>query len=160
MHLDDAAVKPDAHLDAVERAMLAVRRRQTRRSLAQRAGQTGAPAVDGSAFDVLDAVEAAEQSGELASVSSVASALHIDQPRASKLVAAAVSAGLVRRKADQTDGRRALLVRTRAGRAVTDEIHRFRRAAFAAAMSDWSDADRAAFARLLTAFVGALGRQS
>ncbi len=42
------------------------------------------------------------------------------------------------------------------GRALSDEVHRFRRAMFSAAMADWPDADRAAFARLLTRFVDAL----
>ncbi|MFD4429251.1 MarR family transcriptional regulator, partial [Nocardia sp. NPDC058497] len=39
-------------------------------------------------------------------VSTVAAALAVDQPRASKLVAAAVTAGYLRRVADQSDGRR------------------------------------------------------
>jgi DNA-binding MarR family transcriptional regulator len=65
-------------------------------------------------------------------------------------------AGLVRREADQADGRRALLVRTERGNALSEELHRFRRSVFATAMSDWTDADRAAFARLLTRFVESL----
>lgn len=69
------------------------------------------------------------------------------------MVAAAVDAGLVRRTADQADGRRALLVRTAAGRRLSEQAHAFRRAAFAGGMAGWSAADRAAFARLLTRFV-------
>ena len=143
----------DSNLDAVERAMVAIRRSQTRRSLARLAG---APA-NGAGFDVLDAVEAAEQAGEPATVSAVAAALGIGQPRASKLVAAAVDSGLVRREADQDDGRRALLVLTRAGRVRCERVHEFRRSVFSAAMSDWTDDDRAQFARLLTRFVAGLG---
>ncbi|MET7763363.1 MarR family winged helix-turn-helix transcriptional regulator [Streptomyces sp. NPDC005393] len=67
----------------------------------------------------------------------------VDQPRASGLIAGAVEAGLVRREADQSDGRRALLVRTEAGRALTQEVHRFRRSVFAEAMEGWPEADRA-----------------
>lgn len=144
--------KPNAGVEAVEWAMVALRRSQTRRTLARLAERQGGT-TSSSTFDVLDVVEAAELAGAPASVSSVSAALTIDQPRASKLVAAAVEAGLVRREADQTDGRRSLLVRTEAGRAVTDEVHRFRGSVFAAAMADWSDADRADFARLLTRFV-------
>ena len=147
--------KTNSDVAAVERAMVAIRRSQTRRTLARLAEREGR-STSGSTFDVLDVVEAAEQAGAPASVSSLAAALPIDQPRASKLVAAAVEAGLVRREADQTDGRRALLVRTEAGRAATDEVHRFRGSIFAAAMADWSDADRADFARLLTRFVDRL----
>ncbi|MEU5644986.1 MarR family winged helix-turn-helix transcriptional regulator [Streptomyces milbemycinicus] len=153
-------------VDDIERAMVAIRRSQSRRSLARLADGDGrgggdppkGSAAKGAAFDVLDAIEAAEQSGAPATVSGVAAALAVDQPRASKLVAGAVEAGLVRREADQADGRRALLVMTEAGRALTDEVRRFRRSVFAEAMAEWPEADRAEFARLLTDFVGALGR--
>jgi len=166
-HPSGEQVQGDEDVKAVERAMVAIRRSQTRRALtrlaegrdaADDAGAVGAVGgtVGGSAVDVLDTIEAAEQAGAPATVSSVAAALNIDQPRASKLVAAAVEAGLVRREADQADGRRALLVRTERGTALSEELHRFRRSVFATAMADWTDADRAAFARLLTRFVEAL----
>jgi DNA-binding MarR family transcriptional regulator len=152
-------VQEDEHVKAVERAMVAIRRSQTRRALTRLAEgrhDTDAGVVGGAAVDVLDAIEAAEQAGTPATVSGVAAALNVDQPRASKLVAAAVEAGLVRREADQADGRRALLVRTERGNALSEELHRFRRSVFATAMSDWTDADRATFARLLTRFVESL----
>ena len=150
-------VQEDEHVKAVERAMVAIRRSQTRRALTRLAEeQDDTDVVGGSAVDVLDAIEAAEQAGTPATVSGVAAALNVDQPRASKLVAAAVEAGLVRREADQADGRRALLVRTEPGTTLSQELHRFRRSIFATAMSDWTDADRAAFARLLTRFVKSL----
>jgi len=106
---------------------------------------------------VLDIIEEAEEAGGRATVTSVAAALDIDQPRASKLVAAAVTAGLVRREADQADGRRALLVRTPAGRHLSAQAHAFRRQVFGEAMADWPAADRTEFARLLTRFVDSLG---
>ena len=179
-------VQEDEHVKAVERAMVAIRRSQTRRALTRlaegrddtdAAGVVGGAAGDelaarqapapagtpatrsggrGSAVDVLDAIEAAEQADTPATVSSVGAALNVDQPRASKLVAAAIQAGLVRREADQADGRRALLVRTERGTTLSQELHRFRRSIFATVMADWADADRAAFARLLTRFVGSL----
>jgi DNA-binding MarR family transcriptional regulator len=80
----------------------------------------------------------------------------VDQPRASKLVASAVEAGLVRRLADQADGRRSFLATTADGRAAGEQMRRSRAAAFDAAMSGWSDAERATFAGLLTRFVAAL----
>ena len=153
-------VQEDEYVKAVERAMVAIRRSQTRRALTRlaegRHDTDHAGVVVGSAVDVLDAIEAAEQAGTPATVSDVAAALHVDQPRASKLVAAAVEAGLVRREADQTDGRRAFLVRTERGTSLSEELHRFRRSIFATAMADWTDADRAAFAQLLTRFVESL----
>src|SRR4029450_3555852 len=144
------------HVKALEPPMVAIRRSQTRRALtrlAERRDDTDdSGVVGGSAVDVLDAIEAAEQAGTPATVSGVAAALNRDQPRASKVWAAAVQAGLVRREADQADGRRALLVRTERGHTLSKELHRFRRSIFATVMSDWTNADRAAFARLLTRF--------
>ncbi|HET6317571.1 MAG TPA: MarR family winged helix-turn-helix transcriptional regulator [Chloroflexota bacterium] len=143
-------------IDVIERAFITVRRRQTRRALAQLARTPLPPA----SFDVLDVVEAAEQAGSIASVSSVAEALHIDQPRASKLVARAVELGLVWREADQADGRRSQLVRTATGRRVSERVHRFRRGVFARAMADWSAHERAQFAVLLDRFVSALDNRA
>lgn len=100
----------------------------------------------------LDVIEDATEP----TVSTVAAALAVDQPRASKLVAAAVAAGLVRRGADQADGRRTLLVLTEHGTELLAEAHRRRRGAFSRAMTGWTDTDRAEFTRLLTRFVGAL----
>jgi DNA-binding MarR family transcriptional regulator len=137
---------------AVERAMVAIRRSQTRRTLARLAGAQ--PGTAGA--EVLDVIEESEEHDEPATVTSVAAALNIDQPRASKLVAAAVAAGLVRREADQADGRRALLVRTPAGRRVSAEIHAFRQEVIAAAVADWPATERAELARLLTRFVSAM----
>ena len=146
-----SASRFSTYLDAVERAIVALRRRMTRRTFAQQAGED-APAT----YDVLDVVEAAEDAGRSATVSAVATALQVDQPRASRLVAAAVEAGWLIRVADQADGRRALLARTDEGRAVSEHLHGFRRSMFATAMANWSDEERAMFARLLTSFVAQL----
>ncbi|MEV0227903.1 MarR family transcriptional regulator [Nonomuraea sp. NPDC050786] len=134
----------DKEIAAIERAMVAIRRRQSRRVLARQQGATGPE------FEVLDVIEGAD---EAVTVSTVAQALNVDQPRASRLVAAAVTAGLVRREADQADGRRAWLVLTEAGRAAMEQAHRGRQAAFAAATEGWTAEERAEFARLLTRFV-------
>lgn len=141
--------KPDP-VSAVESAMIAVRRRQTRRTFAV---QTGGPDP---VQEVLDAIEAAEP--DSLGVNGVAAALAVDQPRASKLVAAAVSSGLVRREADQQDGRRTNLVLTARGREQLEVVHAYRRARFAGAMEDWSATERETFADLLTRFVTGLDR--
>jgi DNA-binding MarR family transcriptional regulator len=157
----------DEHIETVERAMVAIRRSQNRRTLARLAAArqgarprggpgTAADGAAGASADVLDIIEEAEETGGRATVTSVAAALNIDQPRASKLVAAAVAAGLVRREADQADGRRALLVRTPTGRRLSAQAHAFRRQVFGQAMAGWPAADRAEFARLLTRFVESL----
>jgi DNA-binding MarR family transcriptional regulator len=134
----------------VETAMIAIRRRQTRRTFAVDAG--GPDPVQ----EVLDALEAAGP--DRIGVNGVAAALGVDQPRASKLVAAAVSAGLVRREADQADGRRTNLVLTTDGERQLEWVHDYRRDRFATAMDDWTDAERQTFADLLARFVTALDR--
>jgi DNA-binding MarR family transcriptional regulator len=157
-----------AAVDTVERAMVRIRRRAGRQALAERARRGGAPLSPG-VVQVLDVLESAEDAAGdptgargpamTPGVTEVSLALRVDRPRASRLVAAAVEAGLVRRVADQADGRRAGLVRTAAGRAATERVRQFRRAAFEAAMADWTAAERATFARLLTRFVDALDGQ-
>jgi DNA-binding MarR family transcriptional regulator len=135
----------------VEAAMVTIRRRQTKKLFARAAG-----VADDSGQQVIDAIEAAGD--EPLGVNGIAEALGVDQPRASKLVAAAVTAGLVRREADQLDGRRTNLVLTPAGHHRLAAVHAFRRARFAEAMTDWPDADKETFALLLTRFVAALNR--
>ncbi len=134
----------------VEAAMIAIRRRQTRRTFAVQSG--GPDPVQ----EVLDAVEAAGPAP--LGVNGIATALGVDQPRASKLVAAAVTAGLVRREADQADGRRTNLVLTPAGRSQLETVHTHRRTHFAAAMAEWTPEERTTFANLLTRFLTALDR--
>ncbi|MER7005857.1 MarR family winged helix-turn-helix transcriptional regulator [Dactylosporangium sp. NPDC000555] len=148
MHNEDENAKA---LAAIEAGMVAIRRRQTRRALAR-----GFAEVDPALFDVVDAVEAGEQLRRPMTVTDVAAALDVAQPRASKLVAAAVEAGLIRREADQRDGRRALLARTVAGRELCERVHRSRRGRFARATEHWTAAERATFAQLLTRFVEGL----
>lgn len=138
---------------AVERAMVAMRRSQSRRALAHIARQGRDLGVELGVFGVLDAVEEGA-----ATVTEVAQAISVDQPRASRLAAQAVRAGLLVRKADQADGRRALLTLTARGRAVLDRVHRFRQDRAARAMADWAPAERAAFAELLPRFVAAFTR--
>ncbi|AHH15607.1 putative transcriptional regulator, MarR family [Nocardia nova SH22a] len=129
--------------------MVTIRRRQNRRTLAA----AGEPS--GQAFDVLDVVESLPQ----ATVSAVATALGADQPRASRLIAAAVDGGYIERIADQHDGRRSQLVLTTAGQHVVAAAHRRRAEAFAEAMDDWTAGERAQFAALLTRFVDRLPGQ-
>ncbi|MGA4952519.1 MarR family winged helix-turn-helix transcriptional regulator [Streptomyces lydicamycinicus] len=148
----------DADVVAIERAMVALRRSAARRTLARQAAREGGrPVPEGAAFEVLDVVEAAGERGEPAGVREVADALRVDQPRASKLVAAAVQAGHLRREADQADGRRTLLAVTADGRELLEAAHAFRRSVVARVTRDWPAAERTAFARLFTRFMDDFG---
>jgi DNA-binding MarR family transcriptional regulator len=134
---------------AVERAMVTIRRMQTRRTLSRSA------CADPTVVAVLDAVEGHVDQREPASVSGVASALAVDQPRASRLVARAVADGWLSREADQADGRRASLRLTEAGTNLLAQVHRHRQDVFATAMADWPAERQVTFAQLLTEFVEA-----
>lgn len=142
----------DVHATAaVERAMVAIRRSQSRRALLKMGGAT----VDPTLFEVVDVVE---EGGGAATVTSVADRLGVDQPRASRLVARAVEEGLVRRVADPSDGRRSTLALTDLGTEHAERVHAFRCEVFGTAMRAWPEHDRQEFARLLTDFVEALGQ--
>ena len=141
----------DEPIAAVERAMVRIRRSVTRRALGRLlAPRLGAP-VDLGVLAVLGVVEAA--GGRAVTVGEVATGAGIEPSRASRVVAAAIGAGHVRRVADQRDGRRVGLELTPAGRAVAAEVRALRREAFARAMAGWAAEDRARFATLLTRFV-------
>jgi DNA-binding MarR family transcriptional regulator len=135
-------------IEMIEQSMIALRRSQRRRTLARLSG-----ALPDTAVEVIDVIEAAELAGQPATVSAVADALDTDQPRASKLVAAAVEAGLVERRADQADGRRSFLAMTPAGMEVTEQIHGVRRRLIGSALSSWDKGDVSDFARLLNRFI-------
>jgi DNA-binding MarR family transcriptional regulator len=97
--------------------------------------------------------------GDGASVSELASAIGVDQPRASRVVADCVDRGLVTRSTDPTDARRSVIALTDDGRAVIDERRRERRAAVEQALDGFTPAERAQLAALLARFVAG-GRSS
>ena len=140
----------------IEQAMVAIRRRHSRRALARQAERDHAPPVSIAVTEVLDIVEHNGDLGRPTTVTDLGRTLGIDQPRASKLAGQAIAAGLLRREADQQDGRRSPLQLTAGGRAYLDQVHHYRRTQFARAISGWTDQERQAFAHLLTRFVTAL----
>ena len=154
--MGDVDSKPFLPEHAVERAMVAIRRRQTRRAFAGRAPAAHGQAVSPAVTELLDAVEAETAADRDVTVTDLTRLLAIDQPRASKLTGAAVSSGLLRRLADQQDGRRSTIMLTADGTGYLDTVHRYRQSRFAAAMGGWTDSERAVFADLLTRFVAAL----
>lgn len=91
--------------------------------------------------------------GDGASVSELAAAIGVDQPRASRVVADCVERGLVTRSIDATDARRSVIALTDAGRAVLEERRRERRDAVERSLQGFSAVERAQFAELLARFV-------
>ncbi|WP_448006633.1 MarR family winged helix-turn-helix transcriptional regulator [Agromyces bauzanensis] len=92
------------------------------------------------------------------SVTDLAAAIGVDQPRASRLVQAAVDAGHVRRDVDPTDARRSILVITDGGRAALSSLLDHRRGAVDRALADFSPTERQQFAALLSRFAEAWRR--
>ncbi|MFG6475825.1 MarR family winged helix-turn-helix transcriptional regulator [Microbacterium sp. P06] len=91
-------------------------------------------------------------------VSEAAAAIGVDQPRASRLVQQLADHGLVRREADPADARRTRIALTDAGDALVRGFRGERRDAVSTALSDFTEADRAEFARLLAKFAEAWPR--
>jgi DNA-binding MarR family transcriptional regulator len=79
-------------------------------------------------------------------ISDVAQRLNIDLSVASRQVAALEAAGYIRREADEADRRATRLTATDAGARVLEESHRRMVAAFAAALSGWTDDEVAGLA--------------
>jgi DNA-binding MarR family transcriptional regulator len=101
----------------------------------------------------------AESHGSDVTVGAVAERLGIDPSTASRLVGHAIDAGFVARRPSPRDARRANLQLTDAGRRLKEVADRFRRAYLAELLADWTDAERAEFARLLTRFTDAAVRE-
>lgn len=106
-------------------------------------GRFGGPAR----FRLLEAL--AKASAPL-SVSELGDAIGVDQPRASRLVQQAVEMGLVRREADPDDARRTRIALTTDGERLVRGFLGQRTDAVASALADFTDAERAELARLLT----------
>jgi DNA-binding MarR family transcriptional regulator len=108
----------------------------------------GGPRIGGPArLRLLEALAAA--SGPL-SVSEIAEAVGVDQPRASRLVQQAAQMGLVRREADADDARRTRVALTDDGRKIVRGFRGERRSAIDAALAGFTDDERTELARLLT----------
>lgn len=124
---------------------------------APRRGRGGPGLAQAARFRLLDALEAAPQPP---SVGQLADAIGVDQPRASRLVQAAVEAGHARREVDPSDARRSAIVLTAAGRRVLAGARDTRRGAVETALAGFTPAEAAEFARLLSRFVAAWPRDT
>lgn len=108
----------------------------------------------GARFRMLDALL-----GGPNSVSELAEAIGVDQPRASRLVADAAHRGMVERHPDPADARRIVVELTAAGRTMLEGVKSSRRSRVEAALDSFTPDERAAFAALLGRFAAALGNR-
>jgi len=103
-------------------------------------------------------LEALSTASHPLTVSEIAEAVGVDQPRASRLVQQSVELGLVRREADPDDARRTRIVLTEQGAAIVRGFRGDRRDAVDGALAGFTDAERAELARLLTKLADAWPR--
>jgi DNA-binding MarR family transcriptional regulator len=101
----------------------------------------------------------ADVPGEL-TVGGLAAEMGVVQPVASRMVAACIADGLLRRAASQADGRRTVLELTERGEAERTRFAAEQRAAFEDITAGWSPEDRAQFARLLVRYTADAGAWS
>jgi len=98
-------------------------------------------------FRLLDALESGGRT-----ITELAEAIGVDQPRASRLVAFGVRGGVLRKRADPSDARRALVELTDAGRATLDSARARRRGALERGLAGFTPEEADQFADLLTRF--------
>jgi DNA-binding MarR family transcriptional regulator len=145
----------------VDRAMVRIRRSQGRRTIGRLMQQRLGGALNLANISVADAVQELSEIGDQRpTIGSMAQTLGVDPSRASRMAAAAIRAGLVKRIASQSDGRRSHLELTSDGSKALELTRRFRLKFFAQLMSSWSDRECEEFGRLLARFTDSLPRVS
>jgi DNA-binding MarR family transcriptional regulator len=98
---------------------------------------------------VLEAIDAASAGADAAAIADVAVELGLDRSNASRMLADAVEAGLVRKTISPQDARRTELALTPAGEALLDAARAWQRETFARLVADWPPADASRFAGYL-----------
>lgn len=137
--------------------MVRIRRSQSRRTIGRLMRQRLDGHLNLAALSVADALQELVEAGEqMPTIGRMAKRLGIEPSRASRMTAAAIRAGLVRRIASQSDGRRSHVELTSEGSKALEMVRRFRMKFFAQLMADWSDRECAEFGRLLIRFTDSL----
>jgi DNA-binding MarR family transcriptional regulator len=136
----------------VTETMIELRRSIARHSLGKRVQERIGQQLDLSHLGVLDALNPPPLDAEL-TVGTVAERYGVDPSHASRIVASAVEAGIVRRIPSTHDARKVTLEITERGHELLAEVARIRREWMAAAMSEFTDEERKQFARLFSHFV-------
>jgi DNA-binding MarR family transcriptional regulator len=150
----------DTNVAEIERAAFQLRRLWTKpqllRHLRERCEQ--GDGIQLSNLMVIYAVADLGEDHDDVTVGAVADRLDVDPSTGSRLVGHAIDAGFVSRRPSRVDARRANLDLTDAGRTLKELADGFRYRFIAELVADWTDAERAEFARLLRRFSDAAAR--
>lgn len=137
--------------------MVRIRRSQSRRTIGRSLQQQLGGGLNFADISVADALQELAEAGEQnPTIGRMAKRLGIEPSRASRMTAAAIRRGLVRRIASQSDGRRSHVELTREGTKALEMVQQFRMKFFAQVMTNWSDRECAEFGRLLIRFTNSL----
>ena len=120
----------------------------SRRWAADAARDTDDDAVRVGHVLVLEAIDASRTKGS-AAIGDVAVELGLDRSNASRMLAAAVEAGLVTKAVSPTDGRRTELRATASGRELLTSARAWQRETFTRLVADWPAQDARRFAGYL-----------
>lgn len=114
--------------------------------------------IDLALLDVLIAIwapsnEFGDDAGTETMVSTIATRLHIDPSRASRLVSELIGKGLARRAVSQKDARRTIVQLTDRGQAIVDAVRRFKFLVMGKFFSGWTTEELETFVPLFERFV-------
>lgn len=123
-------------------------------------GETGGAGPERSSLQVALAVAEGTADGGGVTVGRVAGWLGVEASTASRLVAGAVTAGLVARDPAASDRRQVALRLTPVGTATVEAARRYQRQVFADLTASWDAADRETFARLFPRFADDVTRRT
>jgi DNA-binding MarR family transcriptional regulator len=144
-------------VESIRRSLVSLRRLFQRRELTSlwAAAFGRRSELDYLDLRLLDAVRVSGESTGAggATIGDVSRLLGIDPSRASRQVAGAVRKGLLRRRVAQSDGRKVILEITGLGAKLQQKGSELTRSRIDLALDDWSAADRALLADLLSRFV-------
>ena len=123
------------------------------RHWARRAAAGDAGGKQGRLVLVCEAAHALGRRGSAATVNAIAHEIGIDQSGASRLIRSAEAAGYLTTAAPAADSRRREASLTPDGRSMLDEAHRWQESVFAELTTEWSQEERIAFQRAMTALM-------
>jgi DNA-binding MarR family transcriptional regulator len=155
--LDDNSQLPDALLTQAAEALFRLGRLFSRIGIPASSVGSTARRVELSRILVVQAIDTVQRETEQEiTVGVIAQQLAVEPSTASRLVADAIKDGYITRGISSTDNRRVQLDLTDSGRTLIREVRKYQQDVFEQLTHDWTESERAEFARLFVQFSGAV----